>query len=447
MKSNLEENFKNAFEEYELPYNEKAWTSLNEKLDKLQGGDIPKVKPGNTWKWIAGVAVVASTAAIFSIIQNEPSENKKSIAAVTEQKKENQEHSARSADKRTEVNKNESSDSSVSPAENNQQKNNKAGTNQTTAVSEINIIKNKQAGTETSKGNTDKGNATISQIILTESKVSENPPYIDLDKKNNVSSSNVSRTVILPEIESVCENSVIPISNKNNVALTITSPNGNTTTLDGQKTVSYKVSEAGTYTISEKNSTNQSTFFVKEAPKADFQINETVKYENGMPYIPVETSSEGSNFEWSFEGNKLKQYGKEAIARFYKKGTYEITLKAKNSSGCTTVTSKSVTIEKDYNLFAPMALNISSDNSRKNRFIPAALIVRNTEFKMTIIDPRTNAIVFETNSAEGWDGIDRNTRQMVEENKSYVWTVVLANPEPDEPKEYRGILTVVTGGL
>jgi hypothetical protein len=440
MKSNLEDNFKDAFEKYEFPYNESAWTSLNEKLDKLQGVNAPKTKPGNTWKWIAGVAVVASTATIFSIIQNEPSENKEPIAAVTEQKKENTERQiVTSADKQTEVRENEASLSSLSTPENNKQKNN-ISTNKTPTTTENTIIKNKNTSIEISRGNTN-----VNQNALSESKVSDNPPFVDLERKNV--SLSTSRAVLFPEIEAICENSIIPISNKNNVALVITSPNGNTTSVESYKTINYKPSETGVYTISEKSTNNKSTFVVKETPKVDFEINGDLQYENGIPYISVESLIDGSNFEWSFEGSKYKQYGKEAVARFYKKGTYEITLKAKNHSGCESMVSKSVTIEQDYNLFAPSALNILSDNSKRNRFIPTALIVRNTEFKMTIINPRTGAIVFETNSLEGWDGIDRNTRQMVEENKSYAWKVVLANPEQNEPKEYRGIVTVVTGGL
>lgn len=439
MKSNLEGNFKDVFEEYELPYNEKAWTSLNEKLDKLQGRTAPKAKSGSTWKWIAGLAIVAATATVFSIIQNESMEiNHHTVSGSEIKPEDTNSNVVNSKEKQAEADKKEPLDSSLSDKENSHPKKN-MNTHPTSAVTENNIIKNKQTLAEVSKGNSDKTNTTSGQILLTESKVSENPPYIDLSKKNN-SPLNTSRTVILPEIESVCENTIIPISNKNNIPLLITSPNGNITSVDGQKTINYRVSEAGTYTISEKSADNKSTFIVKEAPKLDFEINEDVKYENGIPSIPVESLVDGSNFEWSFEDSKFRQYGSKATAHFYKKGIYEITLKSKNNSGCESTLSKSVTIENDYNLLAPSGFMPLSDDPRKNRFIPIALTIRNTAFKMTIIEPRTGAIVFETTSLEGWDGVDRNTRQMVEENKSYAWKVVLANPEPNEPKEYKGVV-------
>ena len=64
---------------------------------------------------------------------------------------------------------------------------------------------------------------------------------------------------------------------------------------------------------------------------------------------------------------------------------------------------------------------------------------RDTPFKMIIIDPSDGAILFETSSADmPWDGIDRNTGKMVDENKSFVWKVILENPESNEKPEYIG---------
>jgi hypothetical protein len=47
--------------------------------------------------------------------------------------------------------------------------------------------------------------------------------------------------------------------------------------------------------------------------------------------------------------------------------------------------------------------------------------------------------LFETSTADQpWDGIDRNTGKMVDENKSYVWKVILDQPESNEKPEYLG---------
>ena len=64
---------------------------------------------------------------------------------------------------------------------------------------------------------------------------------------------------------------------------------------------------------------------------------------------------------------------------------------------------------------------------------------RDTPFHMIVIDPADGAILFETSTADQpWDGIDRNTGKMVDENKSYVWKVILEQPESNEKPEYLG---------
>jgi hypothetical protein len=96
-------------------------------------------------------------------------------------------------------------------------------------------------------------------------------------------------------------------------------------------------------------------------------------------------------------------------------------------------------VEEDYNLLAVNAFTPTSWDSRNTHFIPFALTQRNTPFKMIIIDPADGAILFETASAElPWDGTDRNTGKMVEQNKSFVWKVILERPESNEKPEYIG---------
>ena len=123
----------------------------------------------------------------------------------------------------------------------------------------------------------------------------------------------------------------------------------------------------------------------------------------------------------------------------FKKGNYQIAMSNVDINGCV---SKSVTnfwVEEDYNLMAVNAFTPSSWDSRNTHFLPYALTKRDSPFKMIIIDPSDGAILFETSSADmPWDGIDRNTGEMVDENKSFVWKVILENPESNEKPEYIG---------
>ena len=71
--------------------------------------------------------------------------------------------------------------------------------------------------------------------------------------------------------------------------------------------------------------------------------------------------------------------------------------------------------------------------------MPYALTKRDAAFKMIIIDPSNGAVIFETmNADQPWTGINKNTGELVEDKKSYVWKVVLQNPEKGESPEYMG---------
>jgi hypothetical protein len=95
----------------------------------------------------------------------------------------------------------------------------------------------------------------------------------------------------------------------------------------------------------------------------------------------------------------------------------------------------------DYNLLAVNAFNPQSTNSRNSSFMPYALTIRQTPFKLIVLDPDTGGLVFETSDADdAWDGIDRRDGKLVPGNKAYIWKVVLQNPVAGEKSEYRGTI-------
>lgn len=433
MKSNLDKKFKDAFEKYELPYNPQAWEALNGKLDALQA--TPKSPTGmNRFKWFGGaaVAIIATSAFIYTIATADKDVNDNTAHSTTKQTESisttNQKETNATA---TVDNKhNDSNESSIS---------NESSTSHSTPESAVaNSAITTPATNPTQNNtvnNTTQKEATASQTTKqgAVTKPTEAPSETIGSNENNTTFIN-----LLLDLKDMCEGDATKVKNKNATALTIIAPSGKELVVLAHQTIEFKPTETGVYTIASKNEAR--TIKVKEAPKLDFNINEELKYENGIPSIPCETYSEASNFVWNFQGCSTKQYGEKAAAHFYKRGEFTITLTAKNTDGCTGSVTKSVTIEENYNLLAPSGFMPKSDDIRKNRFIPIALTLRNTEFKMTIFDPRTGNVVFETNSTEGWDGFDRNTRQLVDENKSFAWKVVLGNPEVGEQKEYSGIV-------
>ena len=100
-----------------------------------------------------------------------------------------------------------------------------------------------------------------------------------------------------------------------------------------------------------------------------------------------------------------------------------------------------VNIPTDYNLLAVNAFNPQSLDSRNSRFMPYALTIRQTPFKLIVLDPDNGGLIFEsTDENNAWDGIDRRDGKLVPGNKAYIWKVVIQHPVAGEKGEYRGTI-------
>lgn len=427
MKSNLEQQFKEAIESYEMPYNSKAWENLSSQLDKLPTAPKSPRNTGKNWKWIGGsaIAVIATSTLIYGILNKENGyQSEENTIVVTSEANDNT-STKQNNTVSTSTQKDQTANAIVSTE------------NPTTSVNTSNqdqpqIIVNKSTNIPSSTTQTNSSTNNSSQkngSNTTNASVTNNPNSTEITSVKEISNLPVN---LLSELKDMCEGEATTVKNTNTFAVAIISPSGKELQVAANKSVIFTPTEAGIYTITAKNDAR--TIKVKETPLLDFTINEEIKYENGIPSIPLETYADATNFVWSFQGYSTKQYGNKCAAHFYKKGDFDITLTAKNTDGCTGSITKTVTIDENYNLLAPSGFMPKSDDPRKNRFIPIALTLRNTEFKMIIFEPRTGSIVFETTSTEGWDGMDRNTRQMVDENKSFAWKVILAHPEPGDRK-------------
>ena len=96
---------------------------------------------------------------------------------------------------------------------------------------------------------------------------------------------------------------------------------------------------------------------------------------------------------------------------------------------------------KDYNLLAPSAINLSDESGKNNTFMPYALTVRNTRFTLTILDPVSGETIFQTiDPSQPWDGTDKRTGNIVA-GSNFIWNVVIANPQPGENANYKGVIT------
>jgi hypothetical protein len=221
-------------------------------------------------------------------------------------------------------------------------------------------------------------------------------------------------------------------------------PNGNEWSTRANSAATIHPSQAGTYKIGyadrSENFVEEGTFNVNNAPDADFEfVDLGEKYLNGLPTTEVKTLSPGVHHEWRY--GKITSTGTEAYPHFFTKGNHEITLIVTGSNGCKSSINKSVNIEEDYNLMAMTGFDPTDINPSNSTFIPYALKERDVEFTMIILDPNDGHLIYETSDAsQGWDGIDRQTGQLVKFETSYIWKVTIANPAIGEKSEYAGVI-------
>ena len=177
---------------------------------------------------------------------------------------------------------------------------------------------------------------------------------------------------------------------------------------------------------------------VISGPKGDLVIDELI-YENGLPVQGIHVKTE-ANVRYVRYGKQIKENtGKELNLHVFEKGTTLIHIDLTDDNGCTNELSGLINVSEDYNLLAVNAFEPTSQDARKNTFMPYALTQRATPFRMIIIDPNDGGIVFESTDATlPWDGIDRRFGKMADSNKAYVWKVTLSEPKAGEKSEYMG---------
>ena len=146
-----------------------------------------------------------------------------------------------------------------------------------------------------------------------------------------------------------------------------------------------------------------------------------------------------NQISWYINNVQSTKTGLKENFLLFNKGSYSIKAFTRDANGCESSDEVSFFVEKNYNLLAVNAFTPNSFDDRNTTFMPFALKNRNTPFKMIIIDPSNGAVIFETSDAnQAWRGINKNTGELVKQNTSFVWKVILQNPEQGESPEYMG---------
>ena len=160
---------------------------------------------------------------------------------------------------------------------------------------------------------------------------------------------------------------------------------------------------------------------IHEAPEASFHFRKDEE-ENRVPSVRFENRSIGGNqYHWDFgDGSSTTVAHPNHV--FKKKGTYQVTLTTTNAKGCVDRADRTIVIDKDYNLLA--ASTFSPDgNGFEDTFIPEALKTLGAGFHMSIFDPVTGAILYETTDPQRpWNGRINNKGELCSAGE-YVWLV------------------------
>lgn len=166
---------------------------------------------------------------------------------------------------------------------------------------------------------------------------------------------------------------------------------------------------------------------IHERPEAAFNPMPQ-EYLDRVPSVHFENKSlKGTTYFWDFGDGQSSSL--QVPTHVYKnRGDYTVSLVVTNAIGCTDRTERMVRIKEDYNLLAAPAFSPNGDGVEET-FIPEALKNLNRRFRMTVHDPTTGALVYETSDVKRpWNGRVNGTGAPCTSG-DYVWMVEMKDGE------------------
>ncbi|MCE2742854.1 MAG: hypothetical protein LW701_04710 [Fluviicola sp.] len=414
MNMNLENNIKQSLENFEMPYDHKAWEALSHKLDEKMSVEISNSRKFN-YKYIVA-AGITSVIAISLFLLNSTNPTNSNAKVVSQNG-----NSIRMQTKNT---------------------------YQKEQIKEMETIQNQSTDNVSKSAQNTKVQAEKSEAqIINQEKSFQN---LGLISKTGMSNTSTSKPVLtkfnMPAIQDVCLNDKVKIENSNNENLIIISPNNKQTIVEPNKVFNYIPSIDGEYQLAHIVNDKlivESDFNVKSNQTAEFIIdNENSYNDEELPTVVLKSNSTGNDYTWMIDGKVLNSNSKETEAHLYKKGSYTATLIVTHNNGCKSKESKTIRIAKDYNLLAVDAFEPLSSNSKINTFIPFALTRRDVRFTMIIFDMNGNEVFKTNDSNQPWNGVDPKSNETAKSGSMYVWKVILENPEEGEKGQYGGSVIV-----
>lgn len=416
---NIDQIIKKSLENHELPYNEAAWESMSKRLD----GTTPSPFYRKWWVAASIGTVLVGSALFFSL--NSKSESSKApelnapIASETNTK--------------SQTNK---------PTEN------RLNSNNTPQTNTLNENQNRSNSTEKVEGNI-KPLGNQNEVVEVSPSKNTNPTVItpqrnDFGNHGNPSDQKTYLPVLITQT-SVCIGDEIEIVNPNDgLSISVVQNNRTQVIKAGGKKVITANNEGIIEVVSGK--TTQTITVNKATDKLYISVDPTLLYEDGIPAIRFSVSGNNNPVHWAVDGKSpYETENGVLIVHPYKDKEISVSVTSKDQNGCSVVEAKMIRLSEDYNLNAQEAIDLNSSDSRVATFMPHALKERNTPFELYIYDAKSGRVIYKTTDASaGWNGVDNNTGEVLKNGTVVLWKVLLGNPNPGEPREYKGTIVIKT---
>jgi hypothetical protein len=413
MKTNLENSFKNSLENYELPYDSNAWASLESKLNQR----MPVKKSPSKWLIAASVVglmgIAGGTYFYMNSTEQEPiKQTQKTVENHTSQSQNNEDLT-----KVKSINKTEEKTALVSNL-NTQQTAICKGTQE-----DISSIKESKKETET--------------IV----------PVINKQKSNETNDEQTNLVSIqAPNLKNICLGENVIIDNTNKASLVLVTPNQEEKTITGGKQLNFISNVEGKHQVGYylgNRFVSIESFEVFPNPKADFTVDESSIYKQGVPTLALSASNLDLAYTWTFDGKKSNSKSAEVEAHFFTAGSHQIELTTTNKQGCKTTERKTINIQETYNLLAPNSFRPNEFDPKVNTFMPYALTERTSKFTLVIMDLNGNVLFKTSDANEGWNGVNPHTGQTYPSKTNFIWKVTLENPVEGERPFYNGTILIL----
>lgn len=166
---------------------------------------------------------------------------------------------------------------------------------------------------------------------------------------------------------------------------------------------------------------------IHEIPEASFKFLKQ-EYDHTVPSVHFENRSQGAaSYHWDFgDGHTSDVAHPDHI--FKKAGDHTVVLTVTNTKGCTDRSERTIHIDSGYNLLAANTFSPNGDGV-DDVFIPEALRNLGVRFKLSIHDPRTGQLVYETTDPQRpWNGRISNKGEWCTTG-DYVWMVEMKDGE------------------